>query len=456
MGNQRNQCWDHPYHCHRPRQNCAPGPAPAPTPAASGGNTTNVQNLTNVTVYNITYVIQANPSGPLPPVIPSGGTAPSGGAGTIPAPLTKAPPSRYDAIYLIDLWEAGTFPSSSNDKDWRVHPVAKAIWYYSNAQLETMNAGPLPDLEFQVPGNLPNGFDWEAYTIDCTDAKKTMTIRTGIIEGANTVGRNFLLPGDGSCRTVGSAGRYVKDAAFGVVIPIRRDERSTLMTTVKNPDYGVAGKVTSKVQYLEARCRYYISCAPPPRSQIELVANKETSATERLAQGQNGFVTFAAFGPPETSEVAAGTGDGAQSNDYIEPPAKLVGGDDDVEEAPNEKYDQMEASTLPEGFDAGSGEKWTGKLISEVTLMADPELEEERPDADDQPTNPGTQTDNTQQSTNPGSQIDNTQQPTNPGSQTDNTQQQDGSTSQSTAPVQQDVSASQPTAPVQQDTPATS
>lgn len=169
MGNQRNQCWDHPYHCHRPRQNCAPAPAPAP----SGGNTTNtsnttnVQNLTNITVYNITYIIQANPGGP---VVPSGGTNPAGGtgapggAGTIPAPA-KAPPSRYDAVYLIDLWEAGTFPKSSSDKDWRIHPVAKAIWYYSNAQLETMNAGPLPDLEFQVPKSLPNGFDWEAYTI---------------------------------------------------------------------------------------------------------------------------------------------------------------------------------------------------------------------------------------------------------------------------------------------------
>jgi hypothetical protein len=213
------------------------------------------------------------------------------------------------------------------------------------------------------------------------------------------------------------------------------------MTTVKNPDFGVAGKVTSKVQYLEARCRYYISCAPPPRSQIELVDNKWPSATDVQSRGKHGFATFAAFGPSGAGDVASGTGDGTENGVYIEPPAKLVGGDDDVEEAPNESFEQMEESTLPEGFDAGSGEAWTGKLISEATLAADPELAEVRPDTDQQQTNPETQTDNTQQPTNPETQADNTQQPTNPETQADNTQQQDGSASQSTAPEQQDTPA---------------
>ena len=211
---------------------------------------------------------------------------------------------------------------------------------------------------------------------DCQDAAKTMTIRTGIIEGANTVGRDFLLPGDGSCRTVGSAGRYVKDATFGVVIPIRRDERSTFMTTVKNPDYQKAGTVTTKVQYLEARCRYYISCAPPPKSQIGLVKNVMPSNTVIKSLGSQGFTTYASFanvgagfdGPAaDTEGNTAGSGD----NTYVQETAKLVGNDDDVEESPDEDYEQMQGSTLPTGFDAGHGESWTGKLISDETPQTD-------------------------------------------------------------------------------------
>lgn len=138
-------CWNHPYHCHRPRQGCAPSPHGSPS-------------VTTITVINIINIIAANSSGP---VVPSGGTGTTSGSGN----AKPAQPSKYDAIYLIDLWEKGTFPASSDAKDWRTQPVAKAIWYFSNADLETMNAGPLPDKEFQVPGNLPNGFDWEAYTI---------------------------------------------------------------------------------------------------------------------------------------------------------------------------------------------------------------------------------------------------------------------------------------------------
>jgi len=244
-----------------------------------------------------------------------------------------------------------------------------------------------------------------------------MTMRIGIIEGANTVGRDFLLPGDGSCRTVGSAGRYLKDAAFGVVIPIRRDERSTLMTTVKNPDYQKPNAVTTNVQYLEARCRYYISCAPPPRSQIELVKNVMPSSTEIKSRGKNGFATYASFATFGAGEVdpnaAAGTGDST----YVEAPAQVTGGDDDVEESPSEDYDQMEGSTLPTGFDAGDGEAWQGKLISDATQQPDPGTQTDTA----QPSNPGTQTD-TAQPSNPGTQTD-TAQPSNPGTQTDTAQQ---------------------------------
>src|SRR3984957_6968212 len=149
-------CWNHPYHCHRPRANCAP--------TQSGGSTAASTNVTNVTVINIINIINNNPSGPVVPqegTSTSGGTGANGGSGN----AQPAQPSKYDAIYLIDLWEQGTFPQNSDEKDWRSQPAAKAIWYYSNAKLETMNAGPLPDREFQVPGDLPNGFDWEAYTI---------------------------------------------------------------------------------------------------------------------------------------------------------------------------------------------------------------------------------------------------------------------------------------------------
>jgi hypothetical protein len=149
--------WNHPYHCHRPRQGCAPTPHDHPS-------------VTTITVINIINIIAANSNGP---VVPSGGTGTSGGTSTSGGTgatggggnAKPAQSSKYDAIYLIDLWEKGTFPTSSDEKDWRSQPVAKAIWYFSNADLETMNAGPLPDKEFQVPGNLPNGFDWQAYTI---------------------------------------------------------------------------------------------------------------------------------------------------------------------------------------------------------------------------------------------------------------------------------------------------
>jgi len=348
--------WNHPFHCRRPRQGCAPTPHDHPS-------------VTTITVINIINIIASNSNGP---VVPSGGTGATGGGGN----AKSAQSSKYDAIYLIDLWEKGTFRPSSDEKDWRIQPVAKAIWYFSNADLETMNAGPLPDKEFQVPGNLPNGFDWEGYMIDCQDAAKTMTIRIGIIEGANTVGRDFLLPGDGSCRTVGSAGRYVKDTAFGVVIPIRRDERSTFMTTVKNPDYQKAGKVTTKVQYLEARCRYYISCAPPPKSQIGLVKNVMPSSTEIKKLGHQGFTTFASFanvgaGFEDPAADTGGNTAGSGDNTFVQETAKLVDNDDDVEESPNEDYEQMQGSTVPPGFDAGDGEPWTGKLISDETPQVD-------------------------------------------------------------------------------------
>ncbi|KAK4549848.1 hypothetical protein LTR36_005149 [Oleoguttula mirabilis] len=195
-----------------------------------------------------------------------------------------------------------------------------------------MNGSTLPDLEFQVLGNLPNGFDWEAYTIDCHDPKKTMTLRTGIVEGANTVGRNYLLPGDGSCRTVGSAGRYVGNAAFGVVVPVRRDEKSTLMMNFKNPDFNKPDAVTANFEYL-----------------------------------QGGFATFpsggmGAFNDNTTSEDAGDVS--------IEAPAQLENDAEDVEEDPGETLEQMEGSTVPEGFDAGEGEAWAGKLITESTLKA--------------------------------------------------------------------------------------
>ena len=237
---------------------------------------------------------------------------------------------------------------------------------------------------------------------DCQDAAKTMTIRTGIIEGANTVSRGFLLPGDGSCRTVGSAGRYVKDAAFGVVIPIRRDERTTLMTIVKNPDYQKRGAVTTNVEHLEARCRYYISCAPPPRSQIGLVKNVMPSNTEMSSWNKNGFVTYASFtdagaasGDPaaDTGGNTAGSGD----NTYVQEPAKLVGNDDDVEESPDEDYEQMQGSTLPTGFDAG-GEPWTGKLITDETPPTDSAAQVDPAQTDT------AQTDTAQQSNNPAPQ----------------------------------------------------
>jgi hypothetical protein len=140
-------CFDHPYHCHRPRQGCKPPPKNEP-----------VDDPQKIVVINIINIIQANPTNPALSPVASGPTNSAPTSGTSNAP-------KFDAVYLVDLWEPDTFPRTSDEKQWNKRPVAKAIWYYKAADLESMNAGDLPDKEFQIPGDLPRGFDWEAYTI---------------------------------------------------------------------------------------------------------------------------------------------------------------------------------------------------------------------------------------------------------------------------------------------------
>jgi hypothetical protein len=113
---------------------------------------------------------------------------------------------------------------------------------------------------------------------------------------------------------------------------------------------------------------------------------------------------------------------------YIEPPVKTTGDDDDVEEDPNEKYEQMEESTLPEGFDAGEGEAWVGKLI--VGPVPDPVP----------------QTDDTQQPGGSGSESTAPQQPGASESESTATRQPGGWGSESTAPQQPGGSESESTA----------
>lgn len=242
-----------------------------------------------------------------------------------------------------------------------------------------------------------------------------MTLRVGIIEGANTVGRNFLLPGDGSCRTVGSAGRYVNGAAFGVVVPVRRDEKSTFMLKVPNPDWQKKDGIAVNKQYLEARCRYYVSSAPPPLSQINLVQNKPFDPSGVGHMGFAGFPGSAGFGADEVDHVVTeGDANSDPNSTIVQPPAGVIDTPDDVEADPNEDYEQMQGSTLPSGFDAGQGEEWVGKLLPDSGLVSDPPGPEVISSAD-----PGTQT-------NPTSQPDPSTE-ANPIPQPDSAAQQDAS-----------------------------
>lgn len=153
-----SRVWGHPFHCHRPRS--------AAGPNASGPSVTINNIVTVINVINITGVVAANPKGvdgKTPPT-PGHDDKPKTGGNT-------AGDQKHSAIYLVDLWQKGTFPSSDDPRDWRIGPVAKAIWYYKEGDLSTMNKNSLPDLEFQLPGKLPNAFDWEGYSIGRSPAR---------------------------------------------------------------------------------------------------------------------------------------------------------------------------------------------------------------------------------------------------------------------------------------------